>query len=46
MLATGGIAANEVLVTCIQPLREGDERYAVSFAISMNAKGLKVLSRK
>ncbi len=46
MLATGGIMANEVLVTCIQPLREGEERYAVSFAIPMNAKGLKILSRK
>ena len=46
MLATGGIMANEVLVTCIQPLREGDERYAVSFAVPMNAKGLKILSRK
>jgi 4-hydroxyphenylacetate 3-monooxygenase len=46
MLATGGIAANEVFVTCIQPLREGDERYAISFAVPMNAKGLKILSRK
>ncbi|WP_127108431.1 4-hydroxyphenylacetate 3-hydroxylase family protein [Pararhodobacter zhoushanensis] len=46
MLATGGIVANEVFVTCIQPLREGEERYAVSFAIPMNTKGLKVLSRK
>jgi 4-hydroxyphenylacetate 3-monooxygenase len=46
MLATGGIMANEVFVTCIQPLREGDERYAVSFAVPMNAKGLKILSRK
>lgn len=46
MLATGGIMANEVLVTCIQPLREGEERYAVSFAVPMNAKGLKILSRK
>lgn len=46
MLATGGIMANEVLVTCIQPLREGEERYAVSFTIPMNAKGLKILSRK
>jgi 4-hydroxyphenylacetate 3-monooxygenase len=46
MLATGGIAANEVLVTCIQPLREGDERYAISFAVPMNASGLKILSRK
>jgi len=46
MLATGGIFANEVLVTCIQPLREGDEPYAVSFSVPMNARGLKILSRK
>ena len=46
MLATGGIVANEVFVSCIQPLRDGDERYAVSFAIPMNTKGLKILSRK
>jgi 4-hydroxyphenylacetate 3-monooxygenase len=46
MLATGGIMANEVLVTSIQPLRAGEERYAVSFAVPMNAKGLKILSRK
>ncbi len=46
MLATGGIVANEVFVTCIQPMREGEERYAISFAIPMNAKGLKILSRK
>ncbi|RWA69719.1 MAG: 4-hydroxyphenylacetate 3-monooxygenase [Mesorhizobium sp.] len=46
MLATGGIMANEVLITCIQPLREGDEPYAVSFAVPMNAGGLKILSRK
>ena len=46
MLATGGIMANEVLVTCIQPLRPGDEPYAMTFAIPMNAKGLKILSRR
>ena len=46
MLATGGIMANEVFVTCIQPLPPGDEKYALSFAIPMNAKGLKILSRK
>jgi 4-hydroxyphenylacetate 3-monooxygenase len=38
--------ANEVFVTCIQPLQPGDEKYALSFAIPMNAKGLKILSRK
>src|SRR5271165_3384425 len=46
MLATGGVMANEVFVTCIQPLREGEEAYAMSFAVPMNAKGLKVLSRR
>lgn len=46
MLATGGVMANEVLVTCIQPLRAGEERYAVTFAVPMNARGLKILSRK
>src|SRR5471030_2492119 len=30
MLATGGIMANEVLVTCIQPLQPGDEKHAIS----------------
>ncbi|MFN0263698.1 4-hydroxyphenylacetate 3-hydroxylase family protein [Tepidamorphus sp. 3E244] len=46
MLATAGIMANEVFVTCIQPLGKGEEPYALSFAIPMNAKGLKILSRK
>ncbi|MGL4288072.1 MAG: 4-hydroxyphenylacetate 3-hydroxylase family protein [Phreatobacter sp.] len=46
MLATGGIMANEVLVTIIQPLQPGEEKYAYSFAIPMNTKGLKILSRK
>jgi 4-hydroxyphenylacetate 3-monooxygenase len=46
MLATGGIMANEVFVTCIQPLQPGDEKYALSFAVPMNIKGLKILSRK
>jgi 4-hydroxyphenylacetate 3-monooxygenase len=46
MLATSGIMANEVFVTCIQPLVPGDEKLAVSFAIPMNANGLRVLSRK
>ena len=46
MLATGGVVANEVFVTTIQPMQPGEERYAVSFAIPMNSKGLKMLSRK
>lgn len=46
MLATSGIMANEVFCSCIQPLRAGDEMYALSFAVPMNIKGLKVMSRK
>jgi 4-hydroxyphenylacetate 3-monooxygenase len=46
MLATSSIMANEVFVTCVQPLAPGDERQAVSFAVPMNVKGLRVLSRK
>ncbi|QBC31218.1 4-hydroxyphenylacetate 3-hydroxylase family protein [Pandoraea sp. XY-2] len=46
MLATSGIMANEVFCSCIQPLKAGDEMYALSFAIPMNSKGLRVLSRK
>jgi 4-hydroxyphenylacetate 3-monooxygenase len=46
MLATGGVVANEVLVATLQPLQRGEERYALSFAVPMNAKGLKMLSRK
>ena len=46
MLATGGIMANEVMVSCIQPMRKGEEKYAMSFAVPMNTKGLKLLSRK
>jgi 4-hydroxyphenylacetate 3-monooxygenase len=46
MLGTAAIMANEVFVTSIQPLKPGDEPYALSFVVPINAKGLKVLSRK
>jgi len=46
MLATSGIMANEVFVASIQPLQNGDERYAVAFCVPMDAPGLKILSRK
>ena len=46
MLATAGVVANELFVTSIQPMQPGEERYAISFAIPMNTKGLKLLSRK
>jgi len=46
MLGTSAIMANEVLVANLQPLKPGEEKLALSFALPMNAKGLKVLSRK
>ncbi len=46
MLATSAIMANEVFVTCIQPLAAGEAPYALSFAVPMNVSGLKILSRK
>jgi 4-hydroxyphenylacetate 3-monooxygenase len=46
MLGTSAVMANEVFVTSIQPLKPGDEPYAISFAVPMNAPGLKILSRK
>jgi len=46
MLATGGIMANEILVTSIQPLQAGDENYAITFAVPIATPGLKLLSRR
>lgn len=46
MLGTSSILANEVFVANLQPLKPGEEKLAFSCALPMNAKGLKVLSRK
>ena len=46
MLGTAVIMANEILVTCIQPLQPDEARYGISFAVPIDTPGLKVLSRK
>ena len=46
MLGTSCVMADEVFVSCIQPLTAGDEPYAVSCVIPVNAPGLKLMSRK
>lgn len=46
MLGTSSIMANEVFVANLQPLKRGEEELAFSCALPMNAKGLRVLSRK
>src|SRR6202166_869143 len=46
MLGTGAVMATELLVANMQPLKPGEEDIAFSCALPMNAKGLRVLSRK
>ncbi len=46
MLGTGTIMSNEIFVANIQPLKPGEERYALSFALPIGTKGIKLLSRK
>ncbi len=46
MLGTSSIMANEVFVASLQPLKPGEENLAFACGLPMNAKGLKVLSRK
>lgn len=46
MLATGAPLANELLVGSIQPLRPGEEKYAFTAIVPLNAPGLKLLSRR
>jgi 4-hydroxyphenylacetate 3-monooxygenase len=46
MLGTSSIMANEVLVANLQPLKPGEEDLAFSCVLPMNARGLRVLSRK
>jgi len=46
MLGTSSIMANEVFVAHLQPLQPDEVDYAISCALPMGTKGLKVLSRK
>ena len=46
MLATGGAVSDYVFVSCIHPLKQGDEDYAISFVVPSNAKGLKFHCRR
>lgn len=46
MMGTSAIMSNEIFVAHLQPLRPGDERYAVSFALPMDTKGIRIISRK
>jgi 4-hydroxyphenylacetate 3-monooxygenase len=46
MLVTGCPMANEVMVAAIQPLKPGEEKYSITAVVPLNAKGVKLLSRK
>jgi len=46
MLGTAAVLANELFVAHLQPLKPDEEDYAVSFAVPMAAKGLRLLARK
>lgn len=46
MLGTGAAISDYLILSCIVPLREGDENYAISVAIPLGAEGLKVYSRR
>ncbi|MEU7765594.1 4-hydroxyphenylacetate 3-hydroxylase N-terminal domain-containing protein [Nocardia sp. NPDC049190] len=46
MLGTGAAISDYLILSCIVPLREGDENYAISVAIPLGAQGLKVYSRR
>lgn len=46
MLGTATPLANELLVGSIQPLRPGEEKYAFTAVVPLNAPGLKLLSRR
>ncbi|MEH7252554.1 4-hydroxyphenylacetate 3-hydroxylase N-terminal domain-containing protein [Neobacillus niacini] len=45
MLGTSAAVSDYLFVSCITPLRPGDETYAVSFVVPMDAPGLKLYCR-
>ncbi len=45
-LATGAALSDFLHLSCIHPLQPGDENYAISVAIPINAPGLKIYTRR
>lgn len=45
-LATGAVFADYLHLSCIHPLRPGDENYAISVALPLDAEGVKLYSRR
>lgn len=45
-LASGGVYADYLHMSCIQPLKPGDENYAISVAVPLDAPGVKLYPRR
>ncbi len=46
MLGTGSALSNEVFLSCILPLRPGDENYAISVAVPIATPGVRLIVRR
>lgn len=46
MLGTASAISDYLFLSCIQPLKPGDENYAISLAVPMNAPGLRLYPRR
>ena len=46
MLGTSAAISNYLLVSCIKPLGPGDEKYAVTFVVPLDAPGVKLSCRR
>jgi 4-hydroxyphenylacetate 3-monooxygenase len=46
ILGTGSALSNELFLSCIIPLRPGDENYALSLAVPIDAPGLRLILRR
>ena len=46
MLGTGAVLSDEILVSTLRPMRDGEEKWAFTAVLPINAPGLKILSRR
>ncbi len=46
MLGTGAVLSDEILVSTLRPMKDGEEKWAFTAMLPMNARGLKILSRR
>lgn len=46
MLGTGAVLSDEILVSTLRPMQEGEGKWAFTAVLPMNAPGLKIMSRR